>query len=216
MPADTDMFDADARQLKDDLGFGGAAQETIAARVLRGCVAAHREAEWRRCEGLGLLVDRTARAPPPGTVNERPVRRVHQPDHGVIDRGGETDALDEVGRASIEPFEQRDPRRRGWVFAKKDPDVALHLARRVAADMDTIGRERLARYQRRDQGTMTAGVEAPPVIAALDLVPIEMAGAEPHAAMRTQIPHRERLACHVAADQDRLAQHDFRQNRSAP
>jgi hypothetical protein len=63
---------------------------------------------------------------------------------------------------------------------------------------------------------MTAGVEAPPMIAALDLMPVETAGAKPHAAMRTQVTHRERSARRIAADQDRLAEHNFWQSRSVP
>ena len=101
----------------------------------------------------------------------------------------------------------------GRVVAKIHPDVALHLAHRVAADPHPAGGEGLARHQGRDRGALPAGVEAPAVIAALDLAPVETAGAEPHAAMRAHIAQRERHAGGVAADQHRLAEHHLGQHR---
>jgi hypothetical protein len=41
----------------------------------------------------------------------------------------------------------RDLRRRSGAVAKEHPDVALHLAHRVAADVNAPGHERLARHQ---------------------------------------------------------------------
>ncbi len=52
-------------------------------------------------------------------MHERPVRRVHQPDHRMVDRRGEPHALDEVGRAFIEPVEHGDLRRRRRIPAEK-------------------------------------------------------------------------------------------------
>ena len=118
-------------------------------------------------------------------MDKRAVRRVHQPDDGVVDRRCEADSLDEIGWSSVEPVEQGDLGRWGGVDAEEHPDVPLHLTHRVAAHMDMLGREGLARHQRRDKGALPAGVETPAVIAALDLTPVKSAGAQRHAAMRT-------------------------------
>src|ERR1700751_3311516 len=101
------------------------------------------------------------------------VRRIHQTDNRVVDRRGKADALDEVGWASLEPFDKGDFRGCGGVVAEKQPEVPLHFAYRVAAHSDAVGGEGLTRHQRRDCRTMTAGIEAPAVIAALDLIPVE-------------------------------------------
>ena len=143
------------------------------------------------------------------------MRRIHQPDDGVVDRSSEADALDEVGRSFVKPVEQRNLGRGGGMVTKKHPEVPLHLPHRIATDTDTLWREGLARYQRRNQRTLPAGVKAPAVIAALDLPPIETASAERHPTMRTRVAQCERHAGRVAADQDRLTQHDFRQHRPA-
>src|SRR6516165_9529108 len=149
-------------------------------------------------------------------MDKRPVRRVHQPDHGVVDRRREADALDEIGWSSAEPVEYRDLRRCGGIVAEEHPNVPLHLAHRVAAHTDTRRSKRLTRNQRRDQGALSAGIEAPTVIAAFDLVSIEPAGAERHAAMRTWVAQSERGTGRVTTDQDRLAEHDLRQRGTAP
>src|SRR6516162_10959021 len=127
-------------------------------------------------------------------MDKGPVRRVHQPDDGVVDRCCEAYPLDEIGWSFVEPVEQRHLRRRGGVVAEKHPDVSLHLAHRVAADTDTLRREGLVWHKRRDQGALPAGVEAPAVIAALDLVPVETTGAERHPTMRAGVVQRERRA----------------------
>src|SRR6516164_8809104 len=101
-------------------------------------MAAHRKAERGGSERLGLLLDRPARAPPPGAMDEGPVRRVHEPDHRVIYGGGEDHALDEIGQPPVfKAFKKRDLGGRGRLVAKEYPDVALHLARRVGAGMNT-------------------------------------------------------------------------------
>src|SRR5882724_11299263 len=112
-------------------------------------------------------------------MHERPVRRVHQPDDGVVDRSGKGDALGEIGIAFlVEAFKQRDFRRSFRVLAKKYPDVPLHLASAKVAGMDAVGREGLTRHQRRYQGASPARVESPTVIAAFDLMSIKATGTE--------------------------------------
>src|SRR5208282_2804808 len=100
--------------------------------------------------------------------------------------------------------DERDLRCGGGAAAKEHPDVALHLARRVAADMDMPGRKRLTVCERGDQHAPPAGVEPPAVIAALDLVAVEAASGEPHAAMRAEVAQRKGHTARVAANQDRL------------
>ena len=211
MPAGANMLDAHARQPEDDLGFGRAAQQPVGPRIARRRVAGHRKAERRGGERLGLLLDRPARAPPPGTMDEGPVRRVHQPDHGMVDRRGEADALDEIGRASVEPVEQRDVRGRGRVLAEKHPDVALHLARRIAAGMDAAGRKALARHQRGDQRCSARSCRT----ASRDSsIRSRRPSKRPALSGMPRCGQRSRsakaLAGRVAADQDRLAEHHFR------
>ena len=82
--------------------------------------------------------------------------------------------------------------------------------------MDMAGRKALARRERWDQGASPPRVEPPAVIAAFDLAPVEIARAERHAAVRTEIAQRERHAGLVAADQDRLAEHQLRHHGPAP
>ena len=55
MAAGADLLDPDARQPEDDLGFRCAAQEAVGARIRRGRVAAHREAEGRGAKALALV-----------------------------------------------------------------------------------------------------------------------------------------------------------------
>src|SRR5215468_78591 len=119
-------------------------------------------------------------------MDKGPVCWVHQADDRVVDRGGKANAFDEVWRVGLKPVEQRDLRRSGGVVAEKHPEVPLRLAYRVAVHPDAVGAEGLTRHQRRDRRAMPAGIEAPAVIAALNLIPIEAAGGERHAAMRTE------------------------------
>src|SRR5271165_5488373 len=152
-------------------------------------------------------MNRSTRAPPPCAMDKGTVRRVHQSDNGVIDCSGETDAFDEIGVSFGKSVEVRDFGRAGRIATEIDPDVALHLTRPIAADMDTARLKRLARRQRGDQRTTAPGVEAPAVIAALDLRSVEAAGAEAHAAMRTEVAQCKSGPRRVAADQDRFAEH---------
>src|SRR4051794_10795267 len=141
-------------------------------------MASHRKAERGRDERLGLLLDGAARTPPPGAMDERAVRRVHESDDCVVYRGCESDAFDQIGRAhGSKSFEQWYLRSSRRLVAKEYPDVALYLAHFVAAGPDPVGREGLAGHERGDHGATAARIEPPAVIAALDLLPVEIAGA---------------------------------------
>src|SRR5215813_11552983 len=139
-------------------------------------MARHRKAEWGRGKRLGLLMNGPARAPPPGAMDERAMRRVHEPDDRVVYWGCESHAFDQIGRArGCNSFEQRDLRSSRRLVAKEYPDVALYLPRLVAAGPDPVGREGLAGHERGDHGATAARIEPPAVIAALDLTPVEVA-----------------------------------------
>ncbi len=178
-------------------------------------MAHHREAERRRLERLGLGVRRAAAAPPPRAVDERSVRRVHEPDHRVIDRRLEPGGLDQCRAARADVGQLRDVRRGFGVLTEEHPDVALQLARRIALDLDAPGLEGLAVDQRRDRGAAALGIEAPAVIAALDLAPVEPALGQRHAAMRADVTQREHAAVGRPADQQRLAQDGLGQRAAA-
>src|SRR5215469_13816767 len=144
------------------------------------------------------------------------VRRVHQPDDGVIDAGAKTDAFKEVGRTPIEAREARGLGRRGRVLAEEHPNVALYFLYRVAAGVDAVGGKGLAWHKRGYLGAASVRVEPPAVIAALDLMPVKPAGAQRHATMRAQIAQRESRARRVAPDQNRRAEHELAQHTPAP
>ena len=150
-------------------------------------------------------------------MDEGSVRRIHQPDDRMVDAPRRSRRVSTRSGApdSSKPSMKRDFRRAGRVVAKKDPDVALHLARRVAAGMDAAGENAWPGHQRGDQRCSARRVEAPAMIAAFDLVPVETAGGERHAAVGTEVAQRKSRAGGVTADQDRLAEHDFRQHRAA-
>src|SRR5262245_51732797 len=116
-------------------------------------MASHRKAERGRDERLGLLLDRATRTPPPGAMDERAMRRVHEPDDCVVYRGCESHAFDQIGRAcGCKSFEQRYLRSSRRLVAKEYPNVALYLPRLVAARLDPAGREGLAGHERGDRG----------------------------------------------------------------
>ena len=152
---------------------------------------------------------RMARSPPPGAVHERAMRRVHQPDHRVVDRGAKAHGFDEARRGRFgKAVEPRDLRRPARVVAEIDPDVALRLASRVTRHAHRRQIELLTLGERRDRGAPPIGRKAPAVIAAFDLAAVELAGRERHAAVWADVAQREDGAALVTPDHDRLAQHD--------
>ncbi len=216
-PAGPDMLDPDAGKLKGDLRLRPAADDLVAERVPRRRMAFHREAEMRRHEELRLLVDRRPRAPPPRGVHEWAVRRVHQADHGVIEKAGEIHDLANRGNLRVAYVgEERGRRRRilGPRRGHEDPDAALQLVHGVGVHPDVCRVDPLFAGQRWDQRARAGAVETPAVIAALDLLAIEFAVGEWHRAVRADIAQRERPSVIAASENDGFAQQRLRDHSS--
>src|SRR5208283_6044276 len=103
----------------------------------------HREAEMRRAERLGLFVYRGARSPPPRSMHEWPMCRVHEPHHGVIDVTGKAHDLAYRRPHILADIGQMRYRRHfgwaGFVIIHENPDAALRLAYFVIAHADIAG-----------------------------------------------------------------------------
>ena len=125
-----------------------------------------------------------------------------------------------IGAASIgskgEDISEIAAMRDAGIVAEIDPDVALPLQRRIGLHLDAADIELLLRHQRRDGGAAAAAVEAPAVVAALDLAPVEAAEAQGDAAMRADVAQREDGSVGAAAEQQRLAQQRLRPHAPAP
>src|SRR5260221_1141641 len=102
-------------------------------------------------------------------MHEGAVRRVHEADDGMVDRTGKAHRLDHAVAALTDIGNQRDVGRARRVAAEIDPDIALHLARRITGDAYPGGVEVLALDERRDGGGAPIGGQAPAMAAALDL-----------------------------------------------
>ena len=72
----------------DGIGVGVEAQQLVGRGVGAGRVRAHAKAVGDGLEVLLLLVNAVLGAPPPGLVNERAVRGVHEADDAVVDADG--------------------------------------------------------------------------------------------------------------------------------
>ena len=98
---------------------------------------------------------------------------IHQPNDGMIDRTRKAHRFDHGVTALADVGNLRDFGRAGRVGAEIDPDIALHLARRIAGDAYLGGVEMLALDERRDGGAAAICGKAPAMVAALDLVAVE-------------------------------------------
>ncbi len=217
-PPDGDLLPAEARQAKGDLGPRPAAQHRIGARVPRRGMAQHGEAFLRRGEDLDLLMRRPPAAPPPLPVNERPVRRVHQSDDGMINVAGERHRLDDTRNSPRAGKSWRWPIRLGGYFVRR-PDEQHPLAfaddpppRANAADV-----EGLTARERGNGETGAVRREAPAVIGAFHrLAPVGLARESPRrkrrgpmgagvaqseGLTRARSPQGQRRAHELAADQ---------------
>src|SRR5579864_4055126 len=150
-------------------------------------MAQHREPERARRERLTFLMDRALFAPPPGAVNKRAVRRIHQPNHGVVDAAREQNALVNIGSPIAQLGQFRDWRRGGRLAAEEDPDIAVYLARGIGVDCDPAKVKALAVDQRGDGRAAPGRREAPAVIAALDFPAVEAAIAQGNTAVRAYV-----------------------------
>src|SRR6516225_387578 len=168
------------------------------------------ETVGNRFEDFLFLVDAAAGTPPPGLMNERPVRGVHEADNAVVDRRGQVGP--ELGK-SVLGAEDRQARRR-WRrliavggIRQVHPQVAVSLLAGKVPGIDAIHFELVARRQGRD-GTALTGprVESPAVILAFNLVPVEITVGERYAAVRAIVAERPCAPLAVATEHQRLAQ----------
>ena len=138
----------------------------------------------------------------------RPVGRVHQPDHGIINATFKDHDLAQLRLCAVrQPFDRWDRRCHAFVLAEEDPDIALLFANRVVADLDLAGAGLLLFDDGGDRGASPGGIEAPAVIGTGHFLAIEGTDAERIATVRTDIAQGECLSAPVATEQDRLAQH---------
>jgi len=78
-------------------------------------------------------------------------------------------------------------------LGNENPDVGIAFFTGIASRVNAIDPEVLIRSQGRDQLALSGlGVEAPAVVSAFDLLTIELATVERHAAMGTGVAQRER------------------------
>src|SRR5271170_7129322 len=145
----------------DGFRVGIEPQEFVGSAVGAGSVGAHAEAGGDWLEILLLFVNAVAGAPPPGLVDKRPVRRIHETDDAVVDAAGQVSRqvrdLELVaergyawhGNPRSDGFGESCPR--GKRVGNENPDVAVLLLAGVAADIDAVGLQSLLRSQRRDQ-----------------------------------------------------------------
>ena len=209
------MLPAQPRQAKDDLGRGRAAKDAIGVAVGRGRMADHGEAGFARLEGLGLFVLGGLGTPPPVLMHIGAVRRVHQPDHGMVDMGVEGHPVDQLGPAADHAGEDRRRlirlRLAARVRAHPDKDQALAFVRGIMAHADARHIHRLVLDQRGDGRADPVGAVAPAVIGAFDQLGAVLAldqpsGRQRRGAVGTDVAHGVDLAGAGAAQQDRLAE----------
>jgi hypothetical protein len=123
-------------------------------------VRAHAKAKIDGLEDFLLFVNGIAAAPPPCLVDERSVRRIHQPDNAVIHAAGQVGR--QIGkfvflaegwntrRACGGLCTLRESRSRWRRLRNKDPDEAIIFFACVTAGVDAIDSEFLIRGQRRN------------------------------------------------------------------
>src|SRR6516225_2328027 len=168
------------------------------------------EAGWNGLEHFLLLVNAPPAPPPPSLVDERPMRRIHQPDDPVVDAqrqiGGQT-------RDSVRRTEDGEAWRRFLRFAAGarkrhvNPDVAILLFAGKMSGMDFFYVELRIFGKRRDRAAQARlCLEAPAVVVALELIAIEMPKRERHSPMRTTVSQREGATAIVAPDDQRCAE----------
>src|SRR5258708_34962469 len=106
-------------------------------------------------------------------MHEGPMRRVHQPNDGMVDRAGKAHRLGHGVAVLADIGDLRDLGRVGRIDAEIDPDIALHLARRIARDTYLGGIEVLALGERWNGGAAPIGGEAPAMVKAFELLAVE-------------------------------------------
>ena len=214
------MLPAIAGQAEGDLGRRGAAEDPVGPAVRRGGVADHGEAVLARLEGLGLLMHRLCRPPPPLLMHIGAVGGVHQTDDGVVDMGVEIHPFDHLRPATHDAREQGRLvvgfGCRARVGGHPDEDHPLAFAHGIGPHADAIGLIGLVLDQRRNGGADAVGAEAPAVVAAFDGLALaglldQPAGREGRRAVGTDVAHgvdlaRPTLRTPRPADQHGLAE----------
>ena len=160
--------------------------------------------------GLALLVDAVPCPPPPCLVDEGPVRRIHQPDDAVVHV---TRQFGREMRDGVAVAEGGQPRR---FFTRLGasaplrhvyPEVSILLAAGERAGVDLADIELVVGHERRDLAALAADrLELPAVIRTFQVLPVEPAAGERHAAVRTTVARREGAAFGIASQHQGNAQ----------
>src|SRR5579883_3669730 len=124
----------------------------------------------------------------------------------MIDVAGEDHVLEELRGPLADLRHHRHVGERAVLPAEIDPKVPLRLAAGITLHLDARDVDPAAVRKRGNGGAASFGIEAPPVIAALDLSAVERAVRQGNAAMRTDVAKREGLAVPRPPHEDRLAQ----------
>ncbi len=162
-------------------------------------------------------------APPPGLMNERSVRGIHQPDdsviHGARQIGGQVGELVLLaeggnarrGHGRIRGLGESGAGRRR--FGNENPDEVVVLLAGIAAGVNAVDLQLLVGGKRRNELALAGvPVEPPAVIAAFHLLAVEVTVGKRHAAVRTGVMQRERPALTIASEGQRsLEQHGLAQ-----
>ena len=134
------------------------------------------------------------------------MRRIHQPDGRVVEVAGEKHVLEDLGTALADLGHDRHLGQGTALLAEVDPQIALHLAARVALHVNAGEIGAIFVDEGRNGRAPALGIEAPAVIAALDLAAVEAAVRKRNAAMGTETSEREGPAIARPAEQQRLAE----------
>src|ERR1700674_280437 len=144
-------------------------------------------------------------------MDEGAVCGIHQADDAVVDGArqvggeiGEFVMLAEFWNLGGRSGSGRGLRESGagWAgIGNEDPDEVVALFAGIAAGVDAVDFQSLIGDERRDQFALAGvGVECPAVVAAFDLLAVEVSAGKRHAAMRAGIAQGEGLAWSVASN----------------
>jgi len=119
-------------------GMAVDAEQFVWRGVAAGGVGAHAEAPGDGLKAFGFLADAGTRTPPPGLMDERAVRRVHETDDAVIDVARQVGGEVGCAIAWAEFGKLRNRSLRGSTFptcasgGNKDPCMAIALFARIS------------------------------------------------------------------------------------
>lgn len=178
---------------------------------------AHAEAVWDRFKLFLFLVDAVASPPPPRLMHKRTVCWIHQTYDAVIDAarqiGGEKGRLVLIGeyrhaRDGSNRILARGKACTQWTgIGDENPDETIVLFTGVIPRKDSINSQFLICRKRRNEPALsTMRVEFPTVIAAFDLLPIELPARERHTAVRASVAQSKGTAIRIATNHQRNLQ----------